>query len=70
MHIILKSIHPKAGQKRLGLGEAQRVIIDYYARLDRAELVRKFLETESGKDIENRPFLKEEIEFCSLHARL
>jgi len=53
-------------QKRSGLGlEAQRAIIEHYARVDHAEITREFLETESGKDIENRPVLKEAIRFCN-----
>ena len=56
-------------QKRSGLGlEAQRAVIDHYAGFDRAEVVREFLETESGKDIENRPVLKEAMEFCNQHG--
>ena len=56
-------------QKRSGLGlEAQRAVIEHYAGFDRAEVVREFLETESGKDIENRPVLKEAMEFCNQHG--
>ena len=48
--------------------EAQRAVIEHYAGFDRAEVVREFLETESGKDIENRPVLKEAMEFCNQHG--
>lgn len=52
-------------QKRSGLGlEAQRAIIEHYAKVDGAELGKEFVETESGKDIDNRPILKEAIEYC------
>ncbi len=52
-------------QKRSGLGlEAQRAIIEHYTQVDGAELGKEFIETESGKDIENRPILKEAIKYC------
>lgn len=53
------------GQERSGLSfEAQKAIIEHYAQLDRAEIVAEFIETESGKDIENRPILKEAIQYA------
>ena len=56
-------------QKKSGLGlEAQKAIIEHFAGLDKAEIVGEFLETESGKDIENRPVLKQAIAFCNQHG--
>lgn len=53
-------------QKKSGLGmEAQRAIIAHFAGADQAEIVQEFVETESGKAIENRPVLQEAIRFCS-----
>lgn len=53
------------GQERSGLGlEAQRAVIEYFAKVDSAEIVREFVESESGKEIENRPTLREAIQFC------
>lgn len=53
-------------QKKSGLGlEAQRAIVAHYAGVDQAQIVQEFLETESGKDIENRPVLKQAIKFCN-----
>jgi len=52
-------------QKKSGLGmEAQRAIIAHFAGADQAEVIQEFVETESGKDIENRPVLQEAIRFC------
>jgi DNA invertase Pin-like site-specific DNA recombinase len=53
------------GQERSGLGlEAQRAVIEHFAKLDNAKIIKEFVEAESGKDIENRPTLKEAIQFC------
>ncbi len=52
-------------QEKSGLGlEVQRAIIKHFTSIDNAELVQEFLEAESGKDIENRPTLKQAIEYC------
>lgn len=53
------------GQERSGLGlEAQRAIIMHYAKLDGAVIHHEFIETVSGKDIENRPILQEAMTLC------
>jgi DNA invertase Pin-like site-specific DNA recombinase len=53
------------GQERSGLGlEAQRAVIAHYTTVDGAEVVEEFIESESGKDLENRPILRGAIEFC------
>ena len=53
------------GQERSGLGlDAQRAIIDHYAKAENATIVYTFVETESGGDISNRPKLKEAISYC------
>ena len=53
------------GQERSGLGlEAQRAIIQHFAKIDNAEIVKEFVESESGKEIENRPTLRGAIQFC------
>lgn len=53
-------------QKKSGLGlDAQRAIIEHYTAIDKAEIAREFLETESGKETENRPVLKAAIEYCN-----
>ena len=42
------------GQERSGLGlQAQRAIIEHYANIEGAEIVKEYLESESGKNIEN-----------------
>jgi DNA invertase Pin-like site-specific DNA recombinase len=52
-------------QERSGLSfEAQRAVIEHNATSDKAEIVKEYIETESGKDIENRPQLKEAIKYC------
>lgn len=52
-------------QERSGLSfEAQRAVIEYNAKNDKAEIVKEFIESVSGKDIENRPQLKEAIKYC------
>lgn len=56
------------GQERSGLGlQAQRAIIEYYAKVEGAEIVKEYLESESGKDIDNRPKLNEAINYCIKH---
>lgn len=53
------------GQERSGLSfEAQKAIIAHYASIDQADLVREFIETESGKEIENRPVLNKAIQYA------
>ena len=55
-------------QKKSGLGiEAQREIIRHYAEIDGAEILQEYVETESGKETENRPQLQEAIRFCQHH---
>jgi DNA invertase Pin-like site-specific DNA recombinase len=44
--------------------DAQKAIIEHYAEIDKAEIVKEFIETESGKDISNRPILKSAIEYA------
>jgi DNA invertase Pin-like site-specific DNA recombinase len=42
--------------RTLGLGlQAQRAVIEHYAKLEGAEIVKEYIESESGKNIENRP---------------
>lgn len=56
------------GQERSGLGlQAQRAIIQYYAKADNAEIIQEYIESESGKDIDNRPKLNEAINYCIKH---
>ncbi|WP_337045213.1 recombinase family protein [Emticicia sp. 17c] len=56
------------GQERSGLGlEAQKAIINYYADIENAIVIDTFIETESGKEIENRPKLNEAINYCLKH---
>jgi DNA invertase Pin-like site-specific DNA recombinase len=51
------------GQERYGLGlEAQRAIIEHYTAIEEAEIIQEFVESDSGKTMENRPKLKETIE--------
>lgn len=53
------------GQEKSGLGlQAQKGIIEHYAIIDKAEIVKEYTETQSGKYIENRPILKEAINYC------
>lgn len=55
-------------QKRSGLGlESQRAIIAHYAKQDKATIVEEFTESQSGKNIENRPVLREAINYCLRH---
>lgn len=57
------------GQARSGLGlEAQRAIIEHYARLDGAELVQEVIEAESGKGMDNRPKLQQVIRDCNQYG--
>jgi len=56
------------GQQRSGLSfDAQKAIIDHYAQIDKAEIAAEFIETESGKDVENRPILREAIQYAQAH---
>jgi DNA invertase Pin-like site-specific DNA recombinase len=53
------------GQERSGLGlQAQKAIIDHYTNLEGAEIVQEYIESESGKDIDNRPKLQLAINEC------
>jgi len=52
-------------QKKSGLGlTAQKAIVEHYANADKAEIVKEFVEAESGKNIENRVILKQAINYC------
>ena len=54
------------GQERSGSGlEAQRAIIHHYTVGLGAEIIEEFVETESGKEIDNRPLLHEAIHLCN-----
>lgn len=45
-------------QKRSGLGlESQKAIVEHFAKKDKAVIVKENIETESGKEIINRPKL-------------
>lgn len=56
------------GQERSGLSfDAQKAIIEHYAEIDKAEIINEFIETESGKDISNRPILKAAIDYAQTH---
>ncbi len=56
-------------QERSSLGlEAQRAIIQHYVKLEGAVIVQELLESESGKDIENRPVLQEAIRQCTANG--
>lgn len=53
------------GQERSGLGlEAQQAIITHYASSAGGRIIQEFIETESGKELENRPQLREAIAYC------
>jgi DNA invertase Pin-like site-specific DNA recombinase len=52
-------------QQKSGLGlEAQKAIIEHYAKQEQSQIIKFYIETESGKEIENRPQLQEAINFC------
>lgn len=52
-------------QEHSGLGlDAQRAIIEYYAKTDKAEIVNVFVEQGSAKNITERPILQEAIRIC------
>jgi DNA invertase Pin-like site-specific DNA recombinase len=53
----------KQGVNGLGI-EAQRKAIEDYLNGGRWELIKEFIEVESGKRTDNRPMLKEAIECC------
>lgn len=56
------------GQERSGLSfDAQKAIIEHYAEIDKAAIVKEFIETESGKDISNRPILKAAIDYAQTY---
>ncbi|MGG7664035.1 recombinase family protein [Dyadobacter sp. BHUBP1] len=56
-------------QKNSGLGiEAQRAIIEYYAKIDQAIIVREVVESVSGKETGNRPQLRAAITECVQHG--
>lgn len=52
-------------QQKSGLGlEAQKAIIEHYSNQEQAKIIKYYIETESGKEMENRPQLQEAISFC------
>ena len=52
-------------QKRSGLGlESQKAIIEHFAELDKATIVKEYIEAESGKEIINRPKLQKAMNYC------
>lgn len=52
-------------QEKSGLGlEAQKAIIEHYTSQEQSQIIKYYIETESGKEIENRPQLQEAIIFC------
>lgn len=52
-------------QEKSGLGlEAQKAIIEHYTKQEQSQIIKYYIETESGKEIENRPQLQEAINFC------
>lgn len=53
-------------QKNSGLGlESQRYIIQHFAKVNNAEIIEEFIETQSGKkESINRPLLNEAIQLC------
>lgn len=54
------------GQKKSGLGlEAQRAVIQHYISLEESIIIREVIESESGKDIDNRPGLTNAIQECA-----
>ena len=59
------------GQERSGLGlEAQQAIIMHYASSAGGTIIAEFIETESGKELENRPKLREAIVYCQKHKAI
>lgn len=56
------------GQEKSGLGLlAQKAIIEHYATIEGATIIQEVIESESGKDIHNRPKLKQAINECIKH---
>lgn len=52
-------------QEKSGLGLlAQRAIIAHYAKIEGAEILKEYIEAESGKEMENRPILEQAISDC------
>lgn len=52
-------------QKKSGLGlDAQKAIVEHYAKADGATIIQVYMEAESGKEIENRYILRQAINFC------
>lgn len=52
-------------QKKSGLGlDSQKAIVEHFAKIDKAEIIQEFTESRSGKDMDNRPILKEAINYC------
>lgn len=57
------------GKSGLGL-EAQKAIIKHYATIDNIAIEKEFIEVVSGKEIENRPILKEALTYCKSHKTI
>jgi DNA invertase Pin-like site-specific DNA recombinase len=52
-------------QEKSGLGLlAQRAIIAHYAKIEGAEIAKEYIESESGKEMDNRPVLEMAINDC------
>jgi DNA invertase Pin-like site-specific DNA recombinase len=52
-------------QERSGLSmDAQKAIIEHYANIEQAEIIKVYLESVSGKDLSNRPKLQEAMQDC------
>ena len=52
-------------QKNSGLGlEGQKAIIEHFSKIQKAEIVKEFVEAESGKEAVNRPILNEAVRYC------
>lgn len=53
-------------QQKSGLGlEAQKAVIEHFC--NDSEIVKEFIESESGKNIDNRPVLQSAIKYCIKH---
>ena len=44
--------------------DAQKAIVEYFAKQDQAQLIGTFVEEGSGKDLENRPQLQKALKAC------
>lgn len=56
-------------QERSGLSlDAQKGIIDHYANIEQRQIVKTYIESESGKAMANRPKLQEAIHYCKKYG--